>query len=829
MRRTVLFVGFVLVLIMGALSSLAVTTVRSAYPQTSGELRIAGLSGSVQVLRNEQGVADIYADNPTDLFTAQGFVHAQDRFWQMDFRRHITAGRLSELFGPSQVETDTLIRTMGWRRVAEQELPLLSAESRRLLNAYSDGVNAYLRSRSTTELSLEYSVLGLTGLNYSPQSWSAVDSLAWLKAMAWDLSGNAADEIERALLTPQFGPEQVDKLFPTYDLDRFAPIVEQGAVRGGRFRPTEQPQSGRAPLRDSEQALFRTAKSLDSLPSMLGEEGAGVGSNSWAIAGSRTSTGQAMLGNDPHLATAVPSLFQQVGLHCTTVGPACPYDVSGFSFAGMPGVVIGHNQQISWGLTTPYVDVQDLYLEEIRDDQARVGDDWQPLEVRTEQIRVKGEAEPRTVTVRASRHGPLMSDASDQYRESGRTSDGDYAVALSWTALTPRNSMDAIFALNRAQDFESFRSAAAMLAAPSQNLLYADREGNIGYQLPGDIPLRGRGDGSAPMPGWDKRYDWTGMIDFDQLPYSYNPPSGYIVAANQTIIGPRYPHPLTAGQSFGWRSQQLVDRITAVDKINPATAETLFNDDTVRYAEDLLPTLLKAEITERWVAEGQQVLADWDGRATTDSAGAAFFYVLMQQVLQQTFDDQLPASLQPSSGDRWYAVLAQLIKEPDNAWWDDARTAEVETRDDIIVAAYGLARKEITVALSRDSSGWEWGKLHRTTLRHEAFGEVAVVDNLFNRGDEPVAGGPAVVNAMSFQDRDGFEVTNGPTLRMMINWAAVDESRWINQSGNSGHAYHRNYLDQYPLWVDGELLPFRFGRETVEAEATETLHLEPSR
>ena len=838
-----LFVIFVLVLIIGALSSLAVTTVRSSFPQVDGTLSLPGLHGRVQVIRNASGVADIYADNAEDLFVAEGYVHAQDRFWEMDFRRHITAGRLSELFGPSQLKTDEVIRTMGWRRVAERELSLLSPTTRRYLEAYASGVNAYLRSESASDLSLEYNILGLTGLQYEPEPWSAVDSISWLKAMAWDLSSNKNDEIERALLSKDFSSSQIAELFPAYDTDTYQPIVTSGSVKGGSFEPTATNGSARPPVSGvgspaGVAALRKAAKSLDAIPELVGGGGAdaGVGSNSWVVSGSRTTTGKAMLSNDPHLALSVPSIFEQVGLHCRTVDQSCPFDVSGYSFSGMPGVIIGHNKAISWGLTTSYVDVEDLYVEQIRGDRARVGNSWQPLTTRTEEIKVKGE-DPHKITVRSSRHGPLLSDVDNQFDQVGRVTGGEpadtkgkisYAVALSWTALTPSDTMDAIFALDKASDFAQFRSAARKLHAPSQNLIYADRWGNIGYQLPGDVPIRGKGDGSVPAPGWNKAYDWQGMIDFSALPYSYNPPSGYIVAANQPVIdSDSYPYPLSAGESYGWRSQELVKRITATDKISPAIAESMFTDDEVGYADALLPALTDVTIRDSWVAQGQQVLRTWDRHGDADSAGAAFFNVLMTYLIRDTFDDQLPTSLQPSSGDRWYAVLARLMKHPKSVWWDDKHTARIETRDDILVKAMTDARKQITVLSGNDPSEWSWGRLHRITLKHQAFGEVTGISRLFNRGDLPAPGGPAVVDAMAFDDRQSYAVTNGPTMRMLIDWSDLDNSRWINQSGNSGHAYAQNYDDQLPLWATGRMLPFRFSRAAVHRAAENTLTLAP--
>ena len=286
-------------------------------------------------------------------------------------------------------------------------------------------------------------------------------------------------------------------------------------------------------------------------------------------------------------------MFAQVGLHCRRVSDACPYDVAGFSLASVPGVVIGHNASIAWGLTTSHLDVQDLYLEEVNDDRVREGDSFVPLRTITEEIRVRGEDRPRPITIRFSRHGPLLSDVSLQLQRlaAGQTRPPDpaYAVALSWVALTPGRTMDAVLAIGQAQDFVQFREAASLLAAPSQNLVYADTKGNIGYQLPGAVPRRGKGDGRSPSPGWDPAYDWRGTIPFAELPWVYNPPGGVLVAANQPVIGGQYPYPLGSSYSYGWRSQQLIDRLRETSDLTLEQAEQLFYDDTIRVAAELVP------------------------------------------------------------------------------------------------------------------------------------------------------------------------------------------------------------------------------------------------
>ncbi|HEX3205556.1 MAG TPA: penicillin acylase family protein, partial [Propionibacteriaceae bacterium] len=511
---------------------------------------VPGLKGQVEVLRDTYGVPHIYADNPEDLFEAQGYVHAQDRFFEMDFRRHLAAGQLSELFGPSQVETDIYVRTLGWRRVAEQELALLAPSTRRYLDAYAAGVNAYLADWTAADLSLEYSLLRLQGLRYTPARWTAVDSLAWLKVMAWDLGSNFTHEGERAIISGRLGAGRAASLYPRYPLeDDLTPIVRRGDVVGKAFDPTASRSSARPlpselsddQLRQARNALEAAAKINRAIPRLLGSLESESGSNSWAVAGSRPESGRAILSNDPHLATSIPSPLAQVGLHCRTLSDACPFDVSGFSMASMPGVVIGKNTKIAWGLTTSYLDVQDLYLEDVRGDTVREGDTYQPLHVITEEIHVRGEDHPRVIRIRYSRHGPLLSDVDQRLQQVSASrpnpSTAQYGVALNWTALQPGRSMDALLAIDQAQNFAEFRAAAALLSAPSQNLIYADTDGNIGYQLTGTVPLRRKGTGMKPSPGWDRNYDWNGTIPFAKLPYVYNPPSGFLVAANQQVIG----------------------------------------------------------------------------------------------------------------------------------------------------------------------------------------------------------------------------------------------------------------------------------------------------
>ncbi len=520
--RVSTYLVLLVVLALVASLSAGVVVVRRSFPQTSGEIEVPGLGAEVQVVRDDHGIPQIYADSSEDLMYAQGFVHAQERFFEMDVRRHATAGRLSEMFGEDALESDVLVRTMGWRRVAERELPLLDPSTRSVLDAYAKGVNAYLDDRALTRTSLEYAVLDVGGLDYSAEPWTPVDSLAWLKAMAWDLRGNMQDEIDRTLTIDAVGAKRADELFPGYPYAEHAPIVEQGAVIDGVFEQDATSDDTRNPKRpafapgvlpDVLGALSRLGQASGRMPAWLGR-GDGVGSNSWVVSGELTDTGAPLLANDPHLGVSAPGVWMQVGLHCTTVGEACPYDVGGFSFSGVPGVIIGHNADIAWGFTNLGPDVTDLFVERLDGDQWRRAGKLLPLRSRVETIEVDG-GDDVTITVRGTRHGPLVSDAEQVTPDvlDGVLGDvrdlapvprppdtEEYALALSWTALRPAPTADAILALNRARDWSSFRAAVSDFAAPAQNIVYADREGNIGYQAPGRVPIRKSGnDGRLPV------------------------------------------------------------------------------------------------------------------------------------------------------------------------------------------------------------------------------------------------------------------------------------------------------------------------------------------
>lgn len=877
----------VLVVVVVATAVVGVGLTRRAFPQTSGELELPGLTGEVEVLRDAQGVPRIYADTAEDLFRAQGYVAAQERFFQMDLRRHVVSGRLAELVGEGGVATDKVIRTLGWRRVAEEELSLLSPESRSYLQAYASGVNAYIEARGApSKMSLEYLVLAQTAPGYQVRPWDAADSLAWLKAMAWDLRGNYAEELARGRLVGRIPLNQLGSLYPGYPFDRHPPILgpadwtppdpppaSSGSARGGTGGPdlplppgqdpadvaranppepmqtpsgpdTQQWLAGGDPPRD---ALADTLLALAQVPHLLGE-GEGIGSNSWVVSGEHTSTGMPLLANDPHLGLSQPGVWMQTGLHCRELTEECPFDVTGFTFAGFPGVIIGQNHRIAWGLTNLDPDVTDFYLEETRGDLVRRENEFVPLRVREEVIRVAG-GEEVAIQVRESSHGPIVSDVLDEVAAMGHNGPLDgvqtsrtFEVALAWTGLEPGTTAEAVFGINRATGWEEFREAARAFAVPSQNLVYADVEGNIGYQAPGLIPVResathGTPPGFFPAPGWDPDYAWTGWVDFEDLPHSLNPEDGIIVTANQAVVRGSRPF-LTSEFAQGYRSTRILELLEDALRDGPLTGEDMARihlDDTNAFALSVVPYLLAVDLEGDFYTEAQDLLRDWDGTAPAageQSAAATYFYAVYATLLTAVFDDELPPDLGATGNSRSMLLLEDLLADPTSVWWDDKRTpGVVETRDEVIRTALVQARDDLTRDISKDPSDWTWGQVHRATLRHEVLGSGDVpglVQGIFSSRPLPVPGSSAVVNAMSWDASTGtFEVTAGPSMRMVVDLADRDASTWVNQTGTSGHAFHPHYADQTDAWVEGEVYPWAVSREAVEAAAEQTLLLVP--
>lgn len=905
--RIIALIAAICALALVATGFLFWRNLRQALPQTSGQLTLPGLSAPVQVARDEQGVPRIYADTAEDLFRAQGFVDAQDRFFQMDYRRHVANGQLAELMGDADgaLDSDKVARTLGWRRVAEAEWDLLDQRTRDYLQAYADGVNAYLSGRSLAQISLEYVELQRTLDISAPAEWTPIDSLAWLKAMAWNLRSNYFEELDRAVAyTAMQSVDRVNELFPPYADGNNPPILAAGDLVSAPYVPPEAPvvetpeevaeddtpvageqdeqtatptpnptpeapteapvtpadtaetatptsptAAGRNPLLADDSvvaALAATRQAIAATPLLLGDAGA-TGSNAWVVSGDYTASGRPMLANDPHLLLTVPGVWSQVGLHCNTVSEACPFNVEGFSFAGHPGVWIGHNGQLAWGLANLTADTTDFFIERVHEAEALRGGVWEPMQVRTETINVAGGA-PVDLVVRTTAHGPIVSDVLDVQRVTGAPTNstthvGIYAVSLAWSGLEPGRTSEGILALNVATNADDVQAAAAKFTVPTQAIVFATADGDIGFQAAGLVPERNvvlnvpvPSDGTWPQDGQNPQHDWQGWIPAEQMPRALNPERGYIVAANQAVTDSGVGPYLGFDWDYGFRARRIGQllrlRMQAGIPFTSADFTAIQLDDWTPIDEILRPWLLTIELPNEYSATGQNEIRDWDGYMGVDSVQGAYLMATWRHLLRDTFWDELPQSIRAKETSRWAVVMRNMLEEPDDPFWDDRATLNItESRGEVLRNVLISARDEMTTRISKNPVDWAWGKLHYLRLQNEVLGNPTrniVLRHFANLPDVPLPGSSLTVNANAWDAGAGtFEVTTGPTMRMVVDMGNLDASTWQNLTGTSGHVFSPHYRDQFENWVAGEPFRWVFSRNLADAAAEDALTLVP--
>jgi penicillin amidase len=826
-----LIVLLVLVVLIGAAAAYAPKLTREtaakSFPQVEGTLQVDGLDAPVEVYRTEYGVPHIYATSQHDLFFAQGYVTAQDRFWQMDFWRHQGAGRLSELLGKNLLDTDKFIRTLGWERVAQEELDNADPELVAALEAYAEGVNAYLAGRSGDEIALEYAFLPLLNPDYEPAPWTPLNTMTWAKAMSWDLGGNMRYEIFLAKMLQHFTPEQIDELYPPYAFDERPVVVPHPHLTTGT---ADAPSSMTTLALAALPALDEAAAQADALNALTGGGFEGIGSNNWAISGERTATGLPLIANDMHLGERIPSIWYEVGLHCE----GCGFDVIGVAFAGAPGIVVGHNNRIAWAFTNVGPDVQDLYIEKINPEnpnQYEFQGEWVEMETLTERINVAGK-EPVELPVRITRHGPIITDVfglEDFREEAGIDLPENYAIALRWTALEPSCTFCAIFGFNTAQNWEEFRQAATKFAVPAQNLVYADVDGNIGYQMPGTIPIRVDGhDGRLPVPGWTGEYEWQGYIPFEELPYAFNPPEGYIVSANNAVVTPEYPYFINYYWAYGARAARIVEMIEdAPGPIDADYIRQMQGDNKDINAPGIVEVLLSIPLDDPDLERYRALFENWDYQMGMDSAPAALYAVFWKHLNAAALNDDYPEDTPPEGGHPAQEFFRHLIDDPDSPWWDDQTTPEVERRDDIFARAFADAVKELQKLSGKDPANWAWGDLHTITFHHAVMTNFPFINRAFDRGPFRVSGGTTIVNATSWHTMESYEAYWMPSMRMVVDLSDFSASWMMHTTGQSGHPYHPHYIDMADPWRLIQYHPWYWERPDIEANAEAHLQLVP--
>ncbi|ADV68909.1 penicillin acylase family protein [Deinococcus maricopensis] len=770
-------VGGVLLLLVVLVGAALVALATVTRPRTTGALQLRGLNGPVTVTRDRWGVPHIRASaSDTDALYALGFVHAQDRLWQMEFQRRVAQGRLSEVLGEAALPQDKFLRTWGFYRAAQAALPTLNARTRALVSAYTAGVNAAI---AQDRVPLEFRLL-----RFRPEPWTDVDSIAWQKLMAYDLGGNWDQELLGREVLEKLGPDRLNQVLPPYP--KSGPTILSGQDLP-RAR-TASDQGAALP----QEALRELRGTLAAARALGFENAPGKGSNDWVLGPSRTTTGGPILADDPHLKLSAPMLWYLADVR----GP--DLHVIGATIPGLPGVVIGRNDRVAWGVTNVNPDVQDLYVEGAS----------AKLTTRTEVIRVKGQDDVR-LTVQESAHGPIISGVNDRAGHVGPR------VALKWTALMGGDTtFDAFLGLNYARNWTDFTAALRAYVAPSQNFVYADVDGNIGYYAPGRIPIRRGWDGSLPVPG-DGTHEWTGYIPFEALPHTFNPPEAQVVTANNKVVPDSFPYALANERLWSepYRAARILEGLNAHPKLGVEDVQRVQQDTRSSVWRDLKPFLLATRPDGDASARALDLLRAWDGQERTDSAAPTVFEGWLLN-LQNMAQDELGAGVRLNS----LAVLNQLrARGPLCAEGGQGDCARLLTRT---LAATVTA---LQGRLGQDPNGWTWGRVHVSRSDHGAFGGVQALAWLWNRSVS-APGGTNTVNVARPADAS-LAFTHAPSYRQVIDLAHPNRSVFIGTLGQSGNVFSEHYADQQALWARGAYLPM--STDPRDWGRTQTLTLTP--
>jgi penicillin amidase len=745
---------------------------RRPLPRVEGTVELEGLEGRVRVRRDRWGVPHIEAEAAHDLYFAQGFVHGQDRLWQMDFYRRVVRGLVSEMAGPEGLPIDRLLRTLGVRRLAEREEASLDPRLRALLERFCAGVNAAAAAARARPFEMQ-----LLRLRFEP--WRPVDILSLGKLLAFGLSTNWERELLRADMVRALGPELTAKLDPTYPAGN--PVVTQEAWSGDGLSLVEQ---------------------IDSVRRSLGLAAEASGSNNWAVSGRLSATGTPLIAGDPHLPPSMPGIWYQVGLSHNG------RTVRGASMPGMPGVYMGQNDDVCWTFTNVMADVEDLFVERVEGDRYLFEDEWRPLEIVREEIPVKGRDAPEVLDVRVTHHGPIVNEALG--------ADAGEPLALAWQALREPTAFAGMFELLEISSGPELVAKLEGHTAPASNLVWADRHGSIGYKLIGRLPLRRGGCPDLPKPGWTGEYEWEGTIPYAELPERVDPESGFLVTANNRIVGDEYPHHITSEWLDGFRAKRIEQLLGESEEHDLTSFEAMQSDDLS------LPGIEAARRLSMLHPRGQREISalerlrSWDGRLDPETiAGTiyqAFILRLAREVaraaigdrdLCERYLDRADNGFTPhtTSPWRWHSHLMKLWEEGDE---------ELIGRpwDELVLEAFAGALDDLTDRFGPDPEAWRWGRVHEMEFPHPLGEANPLLRRLLNRRLR-AGGAQETVSQIAYDPNDPYRAVWAPSWRMVADPADPDRSRWQMFTGQSGHPASPHYDDLQPDWLEGRTQPMR--------------------
>jgi penicillin G amidase len=754
-------------------------------PVIDGELTAKGLAAEVEVVRDPEGVPHLFAKSDRDAWFAMGYVHAQDRLWQMEFQRRVAQGRLSEFLGERAYDTDRLMRTLGMAYISERIVARLDAETRSNLEGYAAGVNAFLATDPV--LPVEFQVFRM-----KPEAWKPADTMGWLMVMAWDLSSNWRLELARLRFAGKVGREKAAEIIPPYPGDAQWALPDFKAL----YREVDA-----------------TAKGL--LAATPPHEEA-VGSNSWAVDGSRSETGKPLLANDPHLGLQAPALWYFA--HVST--PAG--NIIGGTLPGVPFIVLGRNDELAWSFTTTNGDTQDLFVERVAPGDAASyllpGGGKARFEVRDEVIRVDGEE--RRIQVRSTRHGPVISDV---VKAAGEGAPKGTVLALAWAALTEENVVArGGFLLNRARNSRELDDAGRAFTAPQQNVVWADREGHIGFVAPARIPLRAADNeamGRVPVPGWDSKYDWRGFLPYAEMPAIHDPATHRIVTANNKVTPPGYKPFISVDWFAPYRSDRIEELLAEKPKHSVQSFARMQADSQSRLARELLPVALAAKPATEAGRAAQLLLAGWKGDMTIDSAAPLVFSAWYRELTRLVYADELGDLFNESWEMRATFMIGVMKGDKAYArWCDDVRTPAAETCPMQAARAFELAAEDLERRYGKPGD-WRWGTAHTAASDHRPFGFAPVLSHFFNLSPA-TAGDTYSVNVGHFFIRDNdrpFANRHAPSMRAIYDLADLDRSLYMHSTGQSGNVLSPWYSSFSERWAKVQYITIPAKRESIVA------------
>lgn len=802
-RRGPLFYILITVFVLVVVAAAAVVGggywyMTRSVPQQAGTLELPGLRGEVRIYRDERGIPHIEAANVHDLFFAQGFITAQDRLWQMDLFRRVPAGRLAEILGESELEQDKFFRSLGFRQAAAKSIAAIDDEARIMGEAYAAGVNAYIDQvvRGEEMLPIEFRLL-----DYTPEPWTLEDSVLVGRLMAYQLSGNWGAEADRHRVVQLLGASSLDEWLPDYP--DIAPAIVSGY--NPLTRPVQIPPGTESDMEGESPAGQEPAR-LDDGPSVQSEAGVadaislarelerlsafaptpGLGSNSWALSPTKTTTGGALLANDPHMSYGIPALWHQVQLVLEG-----DFSAVGIGVPGVPGVIFGRNEHIAWAITSLAADSQDLFIQRPNPDNPRqflYKGQWETADVRTEVIRVKGRDTPVTMEVlETKRHGPVLT--------TDRVAEGGDVLSIAWTALGETREINALLGLMRARNFDEFERALDQFDMPALSFLYADTEGNIGYKAVGllprrpDLPAAGR----VPVPAWDGAYDWLGTIPKDEMPRSYNPEEGFIVTANNLVADGVYPYYI-GDEHYPWRALRIVELLGQRDDFDASDMRKLQLDRLNSHARHMAPLLTAALETRLKGAanvtgaeeKALALLQQWDYVEGPEDGAPFVWHLWRQELARIVVEQRLGFDVQDG------LLLDHLLLA--------MRPAELE---DVAFRSFREAVRSAVAKQGSDPMKWQWGRWHRMTALHPVSSGLPGSGWLVNVGDWPMGGSEATVYNMGFDGATGA-VEHGAAWRVVVDLAS-GQGMDVLLPGNSGHILSPSYKDQAETWQEGGL------------------------